>query len=82
MSGFVSHRATFEGEMKLLESLPALVCINDAFLDKSISNGMATLGGYNLVARRDRNDGRNGGGILCFAAEVTFCEDSAEYERS
>ena len=48
---------------------------------------MATLGGYNLVARRDRNDGRSGGGILCFAvasisAQVILCEHSADYERS
>ena len=31
---------------------------------ESIGDGVATLGGYNLVARRDRNDGRSGGGIL------------------
>ena len=48
---------------------------------------MATLGGYNLVARRDRNDGRSGGGILCFAAasicaRMILCEHSADYERS
>ena len=39
------------------------------------------------MARRDRKDGRSGGGILCFAAasisaQVILCEHSADYERS
>ena len=85
--GFVSHRDTLEGQMMLLESLRALVCIDKTFLNESIGDGVATLGGYNLVARRDRNDGRSVGDILCFAAasisaQVALCKHSAEYERS
>ena len=75
------------GQIQLLDASLALVCLNNTCLDESIGDGVATLGGYNLVARRDRNDGRSGGGILCFAAaslsaQVTLCEHSTEYERS
>ena len=85
--GFLSHRALLEGQLRLLGELPAVICLNETFLEESTSNTAATLGGYNLVARRDRKDGRSGGGILCFvaasiSAQVTLCEHSADYERS
>ena len=85
--GFVSHRALLEGQLQLLQRRPTLVCLNETFLDESIGDGAVNLGGYVLVARRDRQDGRSGGGIAVFAAaaasaHITLCEHSVEYERS
>ena len=64
-----------------------MVCLNETFLDSSVSDDAVTLGGYVLAARRDRHDGRVGGGILCFmvrevSAQVTLSEHSTEFERS
>ena len=85
--GFLSHRAELEGHLRLLPEAPALICINETFLDDSVDDGVVSLGGYKLVARRDRHDGRFGGGIICFAADVfssqiALSEHSVEYERS
>ena len=45
------------------------------------------LGGYTLISRRDRDDGRDGGGIALFgldrvASQVVLLEHSADAERS
>ena len=85
--GFISKRALLDGQLQLFQAPSTLVCLNETFLDESVGDGAVTLGGYNLVARRDRRDGRCGGGIACFAlaaasARITFCEHSMEHERS
>ena len=85
--GFLSHRAELEGQLQLLSEAPALVCVNETFLDESVGDDVVSLGGYKLAARRDRHDGRFGGGIVCFVADafstqVILCEHGGEYERS
>ena len=70
--GFLSHRAELEGHLRLLPEAPALICINETFLDDSVDDGVVFLGGYKLVARRDRHDGRFGGGIICFLRPTLF----------
>ncbi len=64
-----------------------MVCLNETFLDESIDDRQLRLSGYTLVSRRDRRDGRTGGGILCFAAErlaenIVLCEHSDVDERT
>ena len=85
--GFVSQRALLDGQLQLLRIRPTLACLNETFLGETISDGAVTLGGYNLIARRDRLDGRSGGDCACFAAaaasaHITICGHSLEYERS
>ena len=42
-----------------------MVCVNETFLNKAVED--VDLEGYTLVGRRDRSDGRAGGGIAAFA---------------
>ena len=63
---------------------PAIVCINETFLDKSVLH--VELEGYALVARRGRDDARKCGGVMVFArsdvaANVTLLHRSADSER-
>ena len=49
--------------------------------------GEPTLAGYTLVSRRDRRDGRKGGGVAFFAknekaSSVNLLEHSEDSERS
>ena len=85
--GFISHRAELEGQLRLLPASPALICVNETFLDDSVDDDQLWLGGYKLASRRDRSDGREGGGVLCFVADryatqVALCEHSDAHERS
>lgn len=82
--GFISHCAELVTKIRLMREKPALVCINETFLDPSV--GEVTLEGYQLVGRRDRNNGRKGGGIIVFAAKeivvyMTLVKISKESER-
>ena len=67
--GFLSHRAELEGQIRLLTTGPAMICLNETFLDEGVRDDQVWLGGYTLASRRDRQDGRGGGGILCFVAD-------------
>ena len=63
---------------------PALVCLNETFLDPSTED--VELEGYQLIARRDRDDGRKCGGVAVFARAdaaraVTLVEKSKTNER-
>ena len=69
----------------MLPSLPHMVCLNETFLDESVER--IELGGYTMVSRRDRDDGRSGGGIAvfaldCVAGQIVFREHSQQHERS
>ena len=83
--GFLSHRAELEGQLQMMPSLPHMVCLNETLLDESVER--IELGGYTLVSRRDRDDGRSGGGIAVFvldnfAGQVVLREHSVRHERS
>ena len=85
--GYLSHRAELDGQLRMLDSPPAMVCLNETFLDESVADSQLGLSGYALVSRRDRRDGRSGGGILCFAAQrlaeqIVLCEHSEVDERT
>jgi len=44
--------------------------LNETFLNQAVEH--IELEGYKLVARRDRTDGRSGGGIVAFANDSVF----------
>ena len=63
--GFLGHKSELEARIRLMPSLPTLICLNETFLDKSLDN--IVLDGYPLISRRDRQDDSGWGGICCFA---------------
>ena len=82
--GLLSHLAELTAALRILEVLPGLVCLNETFLDTSVED--ITLESYELVARRDRDDGRKCGGVAVFVHEsvksrVTLLSKSATSER-
>ena len=82
--GFLSHAAELVAFIRLRPRPPAIVCLNETFLDKSTK--LVELEGYEVSARRDRQDGRKCGGVLVFsradiARNVTLLEKSGQSER-
>ena len=82
--GWVSHVAELAARLRRMKEKPNLICVNETFLDRTLEH--LTLEGYTLVARRDRNDGRQGGGIAALAASdiaerVTLIQSSDDAER-
>ena len=68
-----------------MSTKPMLVCLNETLLDASVES--TGLGGYTLISRRDRDDGRSGGGIALFAADciapqMVLLEKSEDHERA
>ena len=85
--GMLSHRAELNAQIQLLHRPPAMICINETFLDESVTDGQILVTGYRLVSRRDRADGRSGGGIMCMVHEryhgqVVMQEHSSVDERT
>ena len=81
--GFVSHAAELVGHLKFNGS-PQLLALNETFLDRSLK--VASLPGFTLVSRRDREEGACGG-IAVFAADniasyITLLHHSVSFERS
>ena len=84
VQGLCSSLVELVARLRSMSPRPALVCLNETWLDKSI--GMVELEGYDLIARRDRRDGRKCGGVIVFArsdisARCTLLEESVEAER-
>jgi hypothetical protein len=84
IQGFLSHAAELVAYIRLLRRPPMIICVNESFLDKSVKD--VELEGYEVSARRDRTDGRKGGGVLVFtradnANNVTLLETSLRSER-
>ena len=52
--------AELTATLRLMDKPPALVCLNETFLDKSVKT--VQLEGYELVARRDRQGRKKKGG--------------------
>ena len=65
--------------------MPSFVGITETWLTDLV--GCISIPGYSIVSRRDRCDGRQGGGIVffardCVASQIVHVGDSIEYERS
>lgn len=83
--GLRSHCEELSAYLARLEERPCVVCLNETFLDASVAH--ISVPGYAVVSRRDRRDGRLGGGILtlvradleALAVQVLVSEDA---ERS
>jgi len=84
VQGLLSHLAELAAAIRLSELKPSLVCLNETFLDVSVED--VGLEGYDLVARRDRDDGRKGGGVAVYASKavssrMVLIEKSVSSER-
>lgn len=84
IQGLTSHLAELVAVIRLAKHPPSLVCLNETFLDKATED--IQLEGYKMVARRDRSDGRKGGGVAVYACEniaarVTLLKASESSER-
>ena len=82
--GWVSHAAELTAIIRSMKNKPDLVCVNETFLNHSVED--IALEGYAVVGRRDRCDGRAGGGIAALAwtsirDRVTLASTSEEAER-
>ena len=78
MRGYVSHKAELQGHLDLNTPKPHLVALNETHLQRTVAE--LTLGGYSLVSRLDRRDGRQKGGIALFALpEVASCITMLEH---
>ena len=62
--GLRSSRVELEASIRLMDQPPAILCLNETFLDKSVEELSVT--GYECVARKDREDGW--GGVAVYAA--------------
>ena len=82
LRGFLSKHAELASYVQLAG--PDVVCLTETLLDPSIDE--ISLPGYRLVLRRDRDDGREGGGVAVFASDaiannVVHIESSPSSER-
>ena len=64
--GWLSHHVELEAHIRLLPKVPMFVVVNETFLNASVE--AVKLSGYDIICRRDRDDGRQRGGILVFAS--------------
>ena len=67
IQGFTSHSAELTARLRLETVPPLLVCLTETWLTRAVEE--PRLEGYILVARRDRKDGRQGGGVAAFVHE-------------
>jgi hypothetical protein len=65
--GWRYNEPALSAQISLMHQRPSLVCVNETWLDDSVA--FVLLAGYRLVSRRDRRDGRSGGGVAVFVAE-------------
>ena len=84
LPGLKSHLAEISARIHLAPTKPRLLYLNETFLDKAILD-LATPS-YDLAVRRDRNDGRQCGGVVVYAltsvaSSVTVCGISPVAER-
>jgi hypothetical protein len=61
------HAAELAAALRLLKSLPDVVCVSESFLDRSTQQ--VDLEGYSVISRRDRDDGRRCGGVIVWAKD-------------
>ena len=82
--GLLSSLDELTARLRLAATKPDIICINESWLDKSVKS--VELEGYTVVARRDRRDGRECGGVLVFAeksvaSSITQLSESEQFER-
>ena len=61
-----SKLAELVARIRTAEQRPTILCINETFLDKATQH--VSLEGYELIARQDRDDGQERGGVAVFAS--------------
>ena len=83
--GFILRVAELSARLRVMESKPSVLCLTETLADIGLPS--LRIEGYTLISRRDRDDGRLGGGVAVFALEklahrVTLVENSHVAERS
>ena len=83
LRGFLSKCVELDAYLRVAG--PDIVCLTETHLDPSV--GEIALTGYDLISRRDREDGRTGGGIAVFAlkaisSSIVHIESSTDSERA
>ena len=63
--GFITNSPKLEAQLYLMDKRPSIICLTETWLNNSV--GAPILHGYAVVCRRDRDDGRIGGGVIIFA---------------
>ena len=84
VQGFASSSAELAARVRLADTAPVLICLNETFLDRSVEQ--VSMEGYAVVARRDRDTGQRCGGVLVLARQdiaqsVTLVCSSPTAER-
>ena len=65
IQGLISSCAELVARIRLMDTKPGLISVNETFLNRSVDT--VEIEGYQLIARRDRCDGRSCGGVAVFA---------------
>ena len=64
--GFITNSPELEARLLIMgDKRPCIICLTETWLNNSV--GSPTLNGYIVISRRDRDDGRIGGGVILFA---------------
>ena len=66
--GFLSKAAELHARILMMAVLPSFICLTETWLTRSTA--LAVLPGYSTIIRRDRDDGRLGGGVIIFARDT------------
>ena len=85
--GFLLTKAELEAHLQLLDTTPTFVGLTETLLNEGTKDTEVQLTGYTLVSRRDRKDGRKGGGVALFVKNehkscVNLLKHSEDSERS
>ena len=84
IQGRRTNSAELAAKIRMMPSKPALLCVNETFLDRSVER--IQLEGYEIVHRLDRRSGKQSGGVLIMAAteiaaSVAFLEEGGEQDE-
>ena len=75
-------RVELEAHLAFLNPQPTFVALTETLLNKATDDTKVQLTGYRLVSRRDRRDGRKGGGQPDPAPPFTWNEFAVRIESS
>ena len=65
--GIFSKLTEINARIRLMIKKPSILCFTETWLNPCI--GRIIISGYSVVVRRDRGDGRQGGGVIIFVAD-------------
>ena len=66
--GLLFKLTEVNARLKFIPEKPSILCFTETWLNPS--SRRLDVAGYTVVSRRDRNDGRSGGGVIIFVASA------------